>query len=100
VTSLLSRAAAAVGEVTSHYDTYRHGLEHATQSEALSEDFLRRFCVIGSPDECVERIHGLIGLGLSHVIVVGGSRDIDAVVRERSDNLVAKEVLPALQALD
>jgi len=100
VTSSLSRAdAAAVGEVTSHYDNYHHGLEHATQTEALSEDFLRRFCVIGSPDECVERIHGLIGLGLSHVIVVGGSRDIDAAVRERSDRLVAKEVLPALQAL-
>jgi 5,10-methylenetetrahydromethanopterin reductase len=99
-TSSLSRAdAAAVGEVTSHYDNYHHGLEHATQSEALSGDFLRRFCVIGSPDECIERIHGLIGLGLSHVIVVGGSRDIDATVRERSDHLVAKEVLPALQAL-
>jgi 5,10-methylenetetrahydromethanopterin reductase len=100
VTSSLSHPdAAVVGEVTSHYDNYHHGLEHATQSETLSGDFLRRFCVIGPPDECVERLRGLIGLGLSHVTIVGGSRDIDAGVRERSDHLVAKEVLPALQAL-
>jgi hypothetical protein len=32
-------------------------------------------------------------------VIVGGSRDIDVGVRERSDYLVAKEVLPALQAL-
>jgi 5,10-methylenetetrahydromethanopterin reductase len=100
VTSSLSHPdAAVVGEVTSHYDNYHHGLEHATQSETLPGDFLRRFCVIGPPDECVERLRGLIGLGLSHVTIVGGSRDIDAGVRERSDHLVAKEVLPALQAL-
>jgi len=100
VTAALSRSDVAVVEgVTSHYDNYHHGLEHATQSETLPEDFLRRFCVIGSPDECVERLHRLIGLGLSHLIIVGGSRDIDAAVRERSDHLVAKEVLPALRAL-
>ncbi len=97
VTSSLSQSdAAAVGEVTSHYDNYHHGLEHATQSETLTEDFLRRFCVIGPPEECVERLGGLVGLGLSHLVTVGGSRDIDAAVRERSDHLVAKEVLPAL----
>jgi 5,10-methylenetetrahydromethanopterin reductase len=100
VVSSLSRSdAASVEEVTSHYDDYHHGLEHATQSETLPGDFLRRFCVIGPPDECVERLRGLLGLGLSHMTIVGGSRDIDAAVRERSDHLVAKEVLPALQAL-
>lgn len=98
VTSSLSRSdAGGVGEVTSHYDNYHHGLEHAAQSESLPDDFLRRFCVIGSPDECVERLRRLIDLGLSHLVIVGGSRDIDPAVRERSDHLVAREVLPALQ---
>jgi 5,10-methylenetetrahydromethanopterin reductase len=96
--SLTRSDATVVEEVTSHYDTCHHGLEHAAQSEDLPEDFLRRFCVIGSPDECVERLHRLIGLGLSHLVIVGGSRDIDAAVRERSDHLVANEVLPVLQA--
>lgn len=98
--SSLSRSDATVVKgVTSHYDNYHHGLENATQSETLSEDFLRRFCIIGPPDECIERLHQLIDLGLAHLIIVGGSRDIDAAVRERSDHLVAKEVLPAWQAL-
>lgn len=100
VTSALPPSdAATVEEVTSHYDNYHHGLEHTTQSETLSEDFLRRFCVIGLPDECIERLHDLIRLGLSHITIVGGSRDINATVRERSDHLVAKEVLPALQVM-
>jgi len=46
----------------------------------------------------VQRLRRLIGLGLSHVTVVGGSRDIDSAVRERSDRLVATEVLPALRS--
>jgi 5,10-methylenetetrahydromethanopterin reductase len=101
VTSLLSRSdAAVVEEVTSHYDNYHHGLEHAPQAEALPDDFLRRFCVIGSPDNCAERLCQLVDLGLSHLVILGGSRDIDVAVRERSDHLMVKEVLPALQALD
>ncbi|SNS27286.1 methylenetetrahydromethanopterin reductase [Geodermatophilus saharensis] len=96
--SLSTADAAVVADVSAHYDTYHHGLEHAAQAESLSEEFLRRFCVIGDPDECVQRLLGLIGLGLSHVTVVGGSRDIDPGVRERSDRLVATEVLPALRS--
>ncbi len=46
----------------------------------------------------MQRLRRLIGLGLSHVVVVGGSRDIDPAVRERSDRLVAEEVLPALRS--
>jgi 5,10-methylenetetrahydromethanopterin reductase len=96
--SLSAGDAAVVADVSAHYDTYHHGLEHAAQSESLSDDFLRRFCVIGSPDECVERLRRLIASGLSHVTIVGGSRDIDPAVRQRSEHLVAKEVLPALRA--
>ena len=96
--SLSAGDAAVVADVTAHYDTYHHGLEHAAQSESLSDDFLRRFCVIGSPDECVERLRRLIASGLSHVTIVGGSRDIDPALRRRSEHLVAKEVLPALRA--
>jgi 5,10-methylenetetrahydromethanopterin reductase len=95
--SLSTADAAVVANVGAHYDDY-HGLEHATQAETPSGDFLRRFRVIGGPDRCVQRLRRLIGLGLSHVTVVGGSRDIDSAVRERSDRLVAEEVLPALRS--
>jgi len=98
-TSSLSQGdAAVVTAVTDSYDEYHHGLEHAAQSQALDPDFLRRFCVIGRPDECVARLRRLVASGLSHVTVVGGSRDVDPAVRRRSDHLVATEVLPAVRA--
>jgi L-fuculose-phosphate aldolase len=50
--------------------------------------------------EEVERLQALLKLGLSHLILVGASRDIDPAVRERSDHLLATEVLPALKELD
>jgi 5,10-methylenetetrahydromethanopterin reductase len=101
VASSLSRSdATVVEEVTSRYDNYHHGLEHAAQAEVIPADFLNRFCVIGSPDSCTERLCRLVELGLSHLVIVGGSREIDTNVRERSDHLVAKEVLPAVQAVE
>ena len=99
VTGALSAAdAATVDAVTRNYDFYHHGLEHAEQSEDLDADFLHRFCVIGPPEHCIERLHTLLDLGLDHLVVVGGSRDIDAGVRRRSDHLISTEVLPAMRA--
>jgi 5,10-methylenetetrahydromethanopterin reductase len=95
---LLPSDATVLEEVTSHYDNYHHGMEHAAQAEALPEEFLNRFCVIGAPEHCTERLCRLVDLGLSHLVIVGGSRDSDAMVRERSDHLVEKEVLPAVKA--
>ena len=51
---------------------------------------------MGGPE--VERLIGLLDLGLSHLVMVGGSRDIDEQIRERSDHLLAAEVLPALRS--
>ena len=48
---------------------------------------------------CIQRLCELVDLGLSHLVFVGGSSDIEASVRERSDHLVTREVLPASQAL-
>ena len=98
VTSALSAGdERAVEGVTRSYDFYHHGLEHASQSDVLPADFLRRFCVLGSPDECISRLSALLEIGLSHLGLVGGSRDIDEKIRERSDHLLASEVLPALR---
>ena len=87
----------AVEAVTQRYDFYHHGLEHAEQSSGLDADFLRRFCVLGPPDHCIERLHALLDIGLDHLVVVGGSRDIDPAVRRRSDHLISTDVLPALR---
>lgn len=98
VTAALSPGdAEAVDAVTEHYDFYHHGLEYAHQAQGLDEGFLGRFCVIGSPDHCVERVQQLLGVGLDHVVFVGASRDIEERVRRESDHLLGSEVLPALK---
>ncbi len=98
VSSMPAVEAAAVEDVTNRYDYYHHGLEHADQSESLTSDFLSRFCIVGTPDDVIERLRGLIDVGLSHVVIVGGSRDIDPAIRERSDRIIAREVLPAVKS--
>jgi 5,10-methylenetetrahydromethanopterin reductase len=98
VTTTLSPAdARVVDTVTREYDFYHHGLEHAVQSEDLDEDFLDRFCCVGPPDHVIERLLALLDLGLDHLILVGGSRDLDPAVRLRSDHLLSTEVLPVLR---
>jgi 5,10-methylenetetrahydromethanopterin reductase len=98
VTTALSPAdARVVDTVSREYDFYHHGLEHAVQSEELDDDFLGRFCCVGPPDHVIERLLGLVDLGLDHMILVGGSRDLDATVRMRSDHLLSTEVLPVLR---
>lgn len=97
-TSTLDSAdAAVVANVTRDYDDAAHATAGSRQAGDLPDDFLDRFCVIGTPDECVARFRELIDIGLSHIVVLGGGRDTDAAVRERSDELFAQEVLPALR---
>ena len=94
----LSRAdAEVVADVTRDYDVARHATASSAQAADLPPAFLDRFCVIGTPAECVERLRTLVGCGLDHVVLVGGGRDSDPALRERSDELLATEVLPALR---
>ncbi len=89
--------AAVVADVTRDYDNYRHATAHSAQADDLPDDFLDRFCVIGTPDTCRERLTELISLGLDHVVILGGGRDADPRARHQSDELFATEVLPGLR---
>lgn len=89
--------AAVVSAVTRDYDNVHHADAASRQAADLPDDYLDRFCVIGTPDQCVDRLRGLIALGLDHVVILGGGRDTDPAVRHQSDELFAREVLPALR---
>lgn len=78
------------------YDEARHGQASAAYARALEDDFIDRFAIAGPPDDVTERLKALGGLGLQRVIVVPGSLDADADLLERSNELFAAEVLPAL----
>ncbi len=89
--------AAVIADVTRDYDDASHATAHAAQAQDLPDEFLDRFCIIGPPEECVARLRELIDLGLNHVVIVGAGRDTDPAVREASEQLFAREVLPALR---
>lgn len=91
------RDAAVVRDVTRDYDNYGHATGSSAQAQDLPDDYVDRFCVIGTPDQCTARLRDLIGLGLDHVLILGGGRDADHALRTNSDDLFAREVLPALK---
>lgn len=92
-------AAESLDAVRTGYDMTRHGnidesrrLTHGT----LSPEFVRRFAVVGSPDECTERLLALHKQGLERLVIVGPGFYPASWGETRS--LFAREVLPALRA--
>ena len=88
--------AATVRDVGAAYDEARHGLSHAAHTKMLDDAFLARFAVVGSPEQCFDRLQQLIGLGLDRIVVVPGSRDADPERLARTNVRFARHVLPAL----
>ncbi len=95
---VLPAADRAVVEAVDHdYELYGHSERGSKQAEDLPPDFIDRFCVIGEPRECAERLRVLMDLGLDHIIVVGGGLDASITSRLQMDMRFAREVLPALR---
>jgi 5,10-methylenetetrahydromethanopterin reductase len=85
-----------IDQLASDYDETRHGQASAAHARNLEDAFIDRFAVAGEPDYVAERLKGLAALGLERVIVVPGSLDADPELMQRSNELFAAEVLPAL----
>jgi 5,10-methylenetetrahydromethanopterin reductase len=82
-----------------HYDMTKHGDLHAHDKllgASLSWDFVQRFAIVGPPEHCVERILGLVALGIERFVVVGPG--FHPEVRSDGSLLFAREVIPAIRA--
>jgi 5,10-methylenetetrahydromethanopterin reductase len=86
-----------VAEVGRTYDSNQHLSNTGPQTAALSPEFVDRFAVVGSPDACAERIHGLAGLGIERFVITGASFRADGDHRRTSEQLLTGELLPALR---
>jgi 5,10-methylenetetrahydromethanopterin reductase len=80
------------------YAEARHGLSAARHSTQLPDEFVDRFAVVGTPEQCVARFQALAAAGVERFVVVPGSRDADPRLLDASNELFAREVLPALRA--
>ncbi|MGI9329687.1 MAG: LLM class flavin-dependent oxidoreductase [Gammaproteobacteria bacterium] len=85
----------------SDYDMAHHAQEEGEHLGAVTDEFVDWFSICGPPDKCRERLQELMGLGLDHVYLLGGSavahphgaRQASMVEQSR---LFAEQVLPIL----
>jgi len=89
---------AVAADVGRRYDSRRHLSNASPQTEALTDDFVDRFAVVGPPERCVARLQALAGLGLDRFVLTGASLGADRDEARAADRLLTTEVLPALRA--
>lgn len=85
--------------IKSGYDMTKHGVHDAKDrivGGGLTQDFVRRFAIVGSPEHCTERLLGLRRLGLERFVVVGPGFYPESW--GEAGELFAREVIPALRA--
>ena len=78
------------------YDANQHGQSGAVQAQLLSDDFLTRFALCGTPAMILDRVLELRELGLDRLVIVPASRDIDDATTEASVAAFARGVLSRL----
>jgi 5,10-methylenetetrahydromethanopterin reductase len=79
------------------YDMRDHGSGVSGQGSLLSDEFVDRFAVVGTPDDVYERLEVLCGLGLDTLCVVGAASTVDAQAAADARALFVRNVLPALR---
>jgi 5,10-methylenetetrahydromethanopterin reductase len=86
-----------VAEVGRTYDSNQHLSNTAAHTAGLTPEFVDRFAVVGPPDACAERLHGLAELGIERFVITGASFRADREHARLSEQLLASELLPALR---
>jgi 5,10-methylenetetrahydromethanopterin reductase len=83
--------------LVSNYDMKQHTRADSRQAGTLTDDFVDRFAIVGTPQRCIERLKSLAGLGLDKVSISGGTRGASAEDAAVSRDLIVKEVIPAMR---
>ncbi len=83
--------------LVTNYDMKAHTRGDSRQAGTLTDDFVDRFAIVGTPDRCIERLRALRALGLDKVAISGGMRGASAEDAVVSKRLVAEQVLPGMR---
>jgi 5,10-methylenetetrahydromethanopterin reductase len=91
---------------TKNFATIRAGYDMTKHSEvisheklggaALSQDFIRRFAIVGPPEHCIGRLLELHALGIERFVVVGPGFHREP--EPAGPGLFVREVMPAVRA--
>ncbi|MBM4196387.1 MAG: LLM class flavin-dependent oxidoreductase [Gammaproteobacteria bacterium] len=86
----------------SGYDMARHAQNEGSHLAVIDDAFVDWFSICGPPEKCYSRLSALVGLGLDHVYLLGGSpvptphgARQEAMVNQ--SRLFAREVMPRLR---
>lgn len=90
--SMPAELAAFVAE-RPEYDYLRHAHKGASHSDYVPDDIIDRLCLIGSRDECVQKLTELAKLGVTHVNFYAQSDDFAGQMERYS-----REIIPALRS--
>ena len=71
----------------------------APDGARLDDDFLDHFALAGRPDEVLERLAELAGIGVERLVMMPGTLDADPAAVAESNAMFAEEVLPELAGL-
>ncbi len=94
----VSNADRAVLEtLRTNYDMRAHTRADSRQAGTLTDDFIDRFAIVGSPDRCMERLGSLKALGLDKVAVNSRTHGASADDAAVSHQLIVREILPAMR---
>ena len=80
-----------------NYDMKQHTRGDSRQAGILTDDFIDRFAIVGTPDRCIERLKSLAKLGLDKVALSAGTRGAPEEHVPLARELVVKEVIPGMR---
>jgi 5,10-methylenetetrahydromethanopterin reductase len=79
------------------YDMTQHTQVGSPQAEALSDEFIDRFGIVGPAASCLARLRELVALGLDKLVVTGPTLGADPIEARAAQERFAADVLPALR---
>jgi 5,10-methylenetetrahydromethanopterin reductase len=86
--------------VGGRYDLREHGSGDAKHRDAVDDEHIASFGIVGTPDQVVDRLVALNDLGLDRVLILGGFAGASAEAAEQlavSRDVLAREVFPAVR---
>jgi 5,10-methylenetetrahydromethanopterin reductase len=89
---------AVLHDLRNAYDMRAHTRGDSRQAGTLTEAFIDRFAIVGTPEHCVTRLETLAALGLDKVAMSGGTRGTSEADAATSRRLLETEVLQVLHA--